>query len=152
MSLAVMDWMHFSKNCYLLYHYHPSAPHQHWHKVPVPLWPTLTLPLPQIVQHKPCKWPLWCSAIPPGQWGTAHFMEEFLLVGQSVPGSFLRWNASKHDQTLISREMPCLYLYSTSNELAVAAGGDLWTQTWRLRCYRSLGYGSGFTSEKIKLL
>ena len=45
MSLAVMDWMRFGKNCYFLPHYHSSPLHQCWHKVPLSWWPDSNLPL-----------------------------------------------------------------------------------------------------------
>lgn len=44
-ALAVMDWVHFGKNCYFLPHYHPSSLHQCCHKVPFSQWPDSNLPL-----------------------------------------------------------------------------------------------------------
>lgn len=39
MSLVVMDWMHFGKNCYFLPHYHLSPLHQCCQKVSLSWWP-----------------------------------------------------------------------------------------------------------------
>lgn len=39
MSLVVMDWMRFGKNCYFLPHYHPLPLHQCWHKMRLSRWP-----------------------------------------------------------------------------------------------------------------
>lgn len=68
-SLAVMDWIHFGKNCYFL----PPLPPLTSASVSVsrgclcPGGLTLTFPLthsPQILQHKPCRWVPCCFAVP----------------------------------------------------------------------------------------
>lgn len=95
MSLVVMDWMCFRKNCHFLPHYHPLPLHHCGIRCLCPGGLILTFPLthsPLILQHKPCEWVSWCLAVP---WrincpatehlslGEGHFMGKSQLLGQA---------------------------------------------------------------------